>query len=906
MQAQEQKSGNDIKVSEHHNTLLRSSITKQNEGPDINFNADNTQTISENIDAVRAHIKNNRGAGTQIIKCTLPGDGRTAYVEIDPKSLYVVGFDIYNSEQPKVDEQPQKSVRVAQDKQDVKSVKVAKNKQGVEGINYISVSNVKYNKPILPLTIDFSANDKKLLDTFGVIIAESIRFKPIQEHVVNNIQSTTIPDKTVNFIDENYLHNAQQDNKTGVLFNASTEPNQAMQYSDLIDNWSKLSKQTTLYKFIQNKVKQKDSSNSKDQSMNQMIQQKHVKHVKDEEQSQVGLIQQAGNFLALQIIAVPHINYKNDITLSKFFMLQCETTDGISTKGLLITKYQSQIDEIGNDLSEEQLSKLNAAIQDSDELSLKKLCSRQVQRGSKVSLKQEIEKLNQDLQDLQNGYNDQKYTSIKGIFERESVEDIKKRIPGLMKGYTEQLVKHKIKVDSLLSTVQTLQEDKVPLEEEKTAPNENKSWLQTNAKGWLQQKLSNYLQTLQKGLDKNSIPHEIKEIIKKHREMIEKLQSDEPSNEQWYQKQQTEIDALQKKFLQNSGNKQQPNQLKGDGNKAQQVLQAEQNATQSVAKKGSWWDKWKWKIAKIAGTISVAGMVGYLYNQYNQGGNINNNAANLKRDEKEKLKTTVTTNKQEYNFYTELMNANPEMQKKNLVELTALAEHKTKNAIPPHNQQNGAINKDKEAGKVALIAEKNHSVDHKTNVQMLVEKMEKGEMGAGTVVALERKEGGENLGMRDVRLLAEVLRHNEGKKDAEKIKLPAGIEGTALLWDAKLVNEAQKHGVQVVGVEGKCLAHGQQSPEYNADREDYMAQQLHQLKQQGYNVVMPVGEAHVKGLQSRLGANTAVDVMGTMQQNSQGKEHDMLQHTTTSTTKKIYGKFTERLAGGSSQSNGMA
>ena len=57
-------------------------------------------------------------------------------------------------------------------------------------------------------------------------------------------------------------------------------------------------------------------------------------------------------------------------------------------------------------------------------------------------------------------------------------------------------------------------------------------------------------------------------------------------------------------------------------------------------------------------------MVGYLYNQYNQGGNINNNAANLKRDEKEKLKTTAIINKQEYNFYTELMNANPEMQKK--------------------------------------------------------------------------------------------------------------------------------------------------------------------------------------------------------------------------------------------------
>ena len=64
---------------------------------------------------------------------------------------------------------------------------------------------------------------------------------------------------------------------------------------------------------------------------------------------------------------------------------------------------------------------------------------------------------------------------------------------------------------------------------------------------------------------------------------------------------------------------------------------------------------------------------------------------------------------------------------------------------------------------------------------------------------------------------------------------------------------------------------------YNADREDYMAQKLQQLQRRGHDVVMSVGEAHVKGLRSLLGANTAVDVMGTMQQNSQGKEHDMLQ-----------------------------
>ena len=46
--------------------------------------------------------------------------------------------------------------------------------------------------------------------------------------------------------------------------------------------------------------------------------------------------------------------------------------------------------------------------------------------------------------------------------------------------------------------------------------------------------------------------------------------------------------------------------------------------------------------------------------------------------------------------------------------------------------------------------------------------------------------------MKDVRLLVEVIRQNEGKKEEGKIKLPAGVECTALWWDAKLVNEVRR------------------------------------------------------------------------------------------------------------------
>lgn len=130
---------------------------------------------------------------------------------------------------------------------------------------------------------------------------------------------------------------------------------------------------------------------------------------------------------------------------------------------------------------------------------------------------------------------------------------------------------------------------------------------------------------------------------------------------------------------------------------------------------------------------------------------------------------------------------------------------------------------------------------------------------AGQRQVLERKEGGECLGMRDVLLLVGILRHNEGcEEDAGKTKLPAGIEGTALSWDAKLVNEAQKHGVRVVGV-GNGLAHDQHSPQYNRNREDHMVQQLMGLKQQDYNLITQVGEAHIQGLQALLRAIEAIE-----------------------------------------------
>ena len=207
---------------------------------------------------------------------------------------------------------------------------------------------------------------------------------------------------------------------------------------------------------------------------------------------------------------------------------------------------------------------------------------------------------------------------------------------------------------------------------------------------------------------------------------------------------------------------------------------------------------------------------------------------------------------------------------------------------------------EKKVGHVELLGEMHD--EHGASAKALVEKMERGEMGAGTVVALERKEGGEHLGMQDVRLLAEVMRYNEGCKEEERIALPAGIEGSAIWWDAKMVNVARERGVQVIGVEGKDLAHDQHSPEYDKDREDYMAQQLVQLKQHGYNVVMPVGEAHVQGLQARLSANATMKAIRNKTapqnhaQSGTNKAQTLSQHPVTPNTKQVYGKFTAQIA----------
>ena len=159
------------------------------------------------------------------------------------------------------------------------------------------------------------------------------------------------------------------------------------------------------------------------------------------------------------------------------------------------------------------------------------------------------------------------------------------------------------------------------------------------------------------------------------------------------------------------------------------------------------------------------------------------------------------------------------------------------------------VDKDK-VGKVEFLAEGHHIKDHAGNTKALIDRIVSGEIGKDTVIAIERKSYGQNLGVPDVIMLANVIEHNE-KNPNNQLEIPKEITKDSLIYqDAILYNTAKKHGIKVVGLEGRNLKAGKELPEeYNAAREDYMAGRITQLSNKGYNVIAYVGSAHVENLE---------------------------------------------------------
>jgi hypothetical protein len=151
---------------------------------------------------------------------------------------------------------------------------------------------------------------------------------------------------------------------------------------------------------------------------------------------------------------------------------------------------------------------------------------------------------------------------------------------------------------------------------------------------------------------------------------------------------------------------------------------------------------------------------------------------------------------------------------------------------------------------ITLIPENNHKLDHGANVQKLIQMIYSGKVN-NTVICLERKEQGENFDMRDVRLLGNLIEHNHNHPE-EMITIPAKIQNSLIYQDALLYNAARKHGIEVIGIEGKGLEHSKESPEYNSGREAYMSEEIKKITASGRSVIFPVGTAHIDGLTEKL------------------------------------------------------
>jgi hypothetical protein len=119
------------------------------------------------------------------------------------------------------------------------------------------------------------------------------------------------------------------------------------------------------------------------------------------------------------------------------------------------------------------------------------------------------------------------------------------------------------------------------------------------------------------------------------------------------------------------------------------------------------------------------------------------------------------------------------------------------------------------------------------------------------VIALERKQYGDNLGMADVIKLANIISHNE-KHPHDKITIPEEINSSLIYQDAMLYKTAQENGITVIGIEGKGLDTNKNSPDYDAKREEHMSKVLEEVSKSGHNILLSIGSDHVESLKTSL------------------------------------------------------
>jgi|GEM_PF-6273761 len=121
----------------------------------------------------------------------------------------------------------------------------------------------------------------------------------------------------------------------------------------------------------------------------------------------------------------------------------------------------------------------------------------------------------------------------------------------------------------------------------------------------------------------------------------------------------------------------------------------------------------------------------------------------------------------------------------------------------------------REKGSVVVLPEHNHTIDHSNSMNSIVKSVK--EMNAeekkNTVVFTERKEDGDNRGMKDVKALATVLGYNEDKLKREQIAV-SEPENSNLYKDAEVYSELKTDGMKLRGMEGKDICVDRHHPQY--------------------------------------------------------------------------------------------
>ncbi len=143
-------------------------------------------------------------------------------------------------------------------------------------------------------------------------------------------------------------------------------------------------------------------------------------------------------------------------------------------------------------------------------------------------------------------------------------------------------------------------------------------------------------------------------------------------------------------------------------------------------------------------------------------------------------------------------------------------------------------------GSITFFLEHSHNI-HAFYISSLIDMINQNQIIADTIICLERKQYGNNLGMPDVVAIANYLEQGNA--------LPAELQNLPIHYDALLYNVAKVRNIKVMGIEGKGLPYPKESLSYHQAREEYMLYQLSNIIKAGKKAIVLLGAQHASLIQ---------------------------------------------------------